>query len=133
VLNLERGQLGDIRPVHWQTDTSVSNKFWGYIKNDTFKSPEFMVHQLIDIVGKNGNLLLNIGARSDGTIAEEVQQVFLDVGARLISTARLSTVRARGGRTVRVPPRSLRDRFMTQRRQITQPIFASPPSVMCFT
>src|SRR5579872_1057279 len=83
VLDLERGQLGDIRPLYWQTDTSVSNKSWGYIKDDTFKSPEFVVHQLIDIVSKNGNLLLNIGPRSDGIIPEEVQQVLLDVGAWL--------------------------------------------------
>jgi alpha-L-fucosidase len=83
VLDIERGQLGDIRPLTWQTDTSVSNKSWGYIENDTFKSPEFVVDQLIDIVSKNGNLLLNIGPRSDGTIPEPVQQVFLDVGAWL--------------------------------------------------
>jgi alpha-L-fucosidase len=83
VLDLERGQLGDIRPLYWQTDTSISNKSWGYIKDDTFKSPEFVIHQLIDIVSKNGNLLLNIGPRSDGTIPEEVQQVLLDVGAWL--------------------------------------------------
>jgi alpha-L-fucosidase len=61
----------------------VSNKSWGYIKDDTFKSPEFVVHQLIDIVSKNGNLLLNFGPRSDGTIPEEVQQVLLSVGAWL--------------------------------------------------
>jgi alpha-L-fucosidase len=83
VLDLERGQLGDIRPLYWQTDTSISNKSWGYIKDDTFKSPEFVVDQLIDIVSKNGNLLLNIGPRSDGTIPEQVQQVLLDVGAWL--------------------------------------------------
>ncbi len=83
VLDLERGQLGDIRPLYWQTDTSVSNKSWGYIKDDTFKSPEFVVDQLIDIVSKNGNLLLNIGPRSDGTIPEEVQQVLLDIGTWL--------------------------------------------------
>ena len=83
VLDLERGQLGDIRPFYWQTDTSVSNKSWGYIENDTFKSPEFVVHQLIDIVSKNGNLLLNIGPKSDGTIPDEVQKVLLDVGAWL--------------------------------------------------
>ena len=83
VLDLERGQLGDIRPLYWQTDTSVSNKSWGYIENDTFKSPEFVVHQLIDIVSKNGNLLMNIGPRSDGTIPDEVQRVLLDVGAWL--------------------------------------------------
>ena len=83
VLDLERGQLADIRPLPWQTDTSVSNKSWGYIQNDTFKSPEFVVHQLIDIVSKNGNLLLNIGPRSDGTIAEPVRQRLLDIGGWL--------------------------------------------------
>jgi alpha-L-fucosidase len=83
VLDIERGQLGDLRPLPWQTDTSVGNKSWGYIKDETFKSPEFVVHQLIDIVSKNGNLLLNIGPRSDGTIPDEVQRVLLDVGAWL--------------------------------------------------
>lgn len=80
VLDLERGQLGDIRPLYWQTDTSISNKSWGYIQDDTFKSPQFVIHQLIDIVSKNGNLLLNIGPRSDGTIPDEIQRVLLDVG-----------------------------------------------------
>jgi len=83
VLDVERGQLGDIRPLYWQTDTSVSNKSWGYIKNDTFKSPQFVIHQLIDVVSKNGNLLLNVGPRSDGTIPEEVQQVLREVGSWL--------------------------------------------------
>jgi alpha-L-fucosidase len=83
VLDVERGQLADLRPLYWQTDTSVSNKSWGYIKDDTFKSPEFIVHQLIDIVSKNGNLLMNIGPRADGTIPDEVQRVLLDVGAWL--------------------------------------------------
>lgn len=83
VLDLERGQLAGIRPLYWQTDTSISNKSWGYIENDTFKSAEFVVHQLVDIASKNGNLLLNIGPRSDGTIPEEVQQVLRDVGGWL--------------------------------------------------
>ncbi len=83
VLDVERGQLAGIRPLYWQTDTSISNKSWGYIQNDTFKSPEFVIHQLIDIVSKNGNLLLNIGPRSDGTIPEEVQQVLREVGSWL--------------------------------------------------
>jgi alpha-L-fucosidase len=83
ILDVERGQLGDIRPLYWQTDTSVSNKSWGYIQNDTFKSPQFVVDQLADIVSKNGNLLLNIGPRSDGTIPDEVQRVLRDVGSWL--------------------------------------------------
>ena len=72
-LDFERGQLEKPRPMHWQTDTSVSNASWGYIQNDTFKTPEFVVHQLVDIVSKNGNLLLNIGPKPDGTIPDEVK------------------------------------------------------------
>jgi len=83
VLDIERGQLSSIRQLYWQTDTSVSNRSWGYIENDTFKSPEFLIHQLVDIVSKNGNLLLNIGPRSDGTIPDEVQRVLRDLGAWL--------------------------------------------------
>ena len=83
VLDIERGQLADIRADYWQTDTSVSNKSWGYIENDTFKTSGFIVHQLVDIVSKNGNLLMNIGPRSDGTIPNEVQQTLLGVGTWL--------------------------------------------------
>ena len=83
VLDLERGQLPGIRELYWQTDTSISNKSWGYIENDTFKTPTFVVHQLADIVSKNGNLLINIGPRADGTIPDQVQHVLLDIGAWL--------------------------------------------------
>ncbi len=83
VLDVERGQLAGIRPLYWQTDTSISNKSWGYIENDNFKSPQAIVHQLVDIVSKNGNLLVNFGPRSDGTIPEQVQDVLLKVGAWL--------------------------------------------------
>lgn len=83
VLDVERGQLNDIRPLYWQTDTSVSNKSWGYIEHDSFKSPQAIIHQLVDIVSKNGNLLVNVGPRSDGTIPEEVQSVLREIGAWL--------------------------------------------------
>jgi alpha-L-fucosidase len=80
VLDIERGQLSGIRPLYWQTDTSISNKSWGYIENDSFKSADAVVHQLIDIVSKNGNLLINIGPRSDGTIPEQIQTTLRDIG-----------------------------------------------------
>ena len=83
VLDIERGQLSGIRPLYWQTDTSISNKSWGYIENDNFKSAETMVHQLVDIVSKNGNLLVNVGPRSDGTIPEEVQTILREIGSWL--------------------------------------------------
>jgi alpha-L-fucosidase len=77
------GQQDHIVADHWQTDTSISNASWGYIEHDTFKTPEFLVHQLIDIVCKNGNLLLNFGPRSDGTIPEQVRATLLEMGAWL--------------------------------------------------
>jgi alpha-L-fucosidase len=83
VLDVERGQLNDIRPLYWQTDTSISNKSWGFIEHDSFKSTQMIVHQLVDIVSKNGNLLVNIGPRSDGTIPDEVQSVLRELGSWL--------------------------------------------------
>jgi alpha-L-fucosidase len=80
LLDIERGQLAAIRSEYWQTDTSVSNKSWGYIKDDTFKTPIFIIDQLVDVVSKNGNLLMNIGPRPDGTIPDEVQAVLRSVG-----------------------------------------------------
>ena len=80
LLDIERGQLAEIRPTYWQTDTSVSNKSWGYIEHDTFKTPTFIIHQLVDVVSKNGNLLMNIGPRADGTIPDGIQKVLLSVG-----------------------------------------------------
>jgi alpha-L-fucosidase len=80
VLDIERGQLDASRKLFWQTDTSVSIKSWGYIKNDTFRTPESMIQQLVDIVSKNGCLLLNIGPKSDGTIPDEAQQILLSMG-----------------------------------------------------
>jgi alpha-L-fucosidase len=83
LLDIERGQLSGIRPLYWQTDTSISNKSWGYIENDDFKSAQTIVHQLVDIVSKNGNLLVNVGPRSDGTIPDEVQRTLRDIGSWL--------------------------------------------------
>ena len=83
VRDFERGQQDRIIADHWQTDTSISDKSWGYIENDTFKSSEFLVHQLIDIVSKNGNLLLNFGPKSDGTIPDEIKERLQAMGTWL--------------------------------------------------
>jgi alpha-L-fucosidase len=83
VLDIERGQLEDTRKLYWQTDTSASDHSWGYIDNNTYKSPQVIIQQLVDIVSKNGNLLLNIGPRSDGTIPDEVQRLLRGIGGWL--------------------------------------------------
>ena len=80
VLDVERGQLAEIRPFFWQTDTSVSKNSWGYIQSHDYKTVDSIVDDLVDIVSKNGALLLNIGPRPDGTIPEPEQKILLEVG-----------------------------------------------------
>jgi alpha-L-fucosidase len=80
VLDLERGQLADIRPLFWQTDTAISKNSWGYVRKQIYKTAASIVGDLVDIVSKNGALLLNIGPRPDGTIPEKEQEILLEVG-----------------------------------------------------
>jgi alpha-L-fucosidase len=80
VLDVERGQLAAIRPYFWQTDTSVSKNSWGYVKNQDYKTVDSLVDDLVDIVSKNGALLLNIGPKPDGTIPEPEQKMLLEIG-----------------------------------------------------
>jgi len=58
----------------------VSEKSWGYIRDDKFRTPDSLIDELVDIVSKNGCLLLNIGPKPDGTIPEEVQGILRSIG-----------------------------------------------------
>ena len=80
VLDVERGKLPGIRLLAWQTDDAIGNRSWGFTNDNTFKTPQYIITNLIDIVSKNGNLLLNIGPRSDGTITDEETNVLLGTG-----------------------------------------------------
>ena len=80
VLDIERGQLANLRPLFWQTDTSVSKASWGYVENHEYKTVDSIVDDLVDIVSKNGSLLLNIGPRPDGTIPEPEERMLREIG-----------------------------------------------------
>jgi len=80
VLDIERGKLDSIREAFWQTDTSVCLRSWGYIQDHEYRSVDSLVDELVDIVSKNGCLLLNVGPRPDGTIPEEQQRILLEIG-----------------------------------------------------
>ena len=80
VLDIERGQLGDIRELFWQNDTSVSKGSWGYVTNHDYRTVDSIVDDLIDVVSKNGALLLNVGPKADGSIPEPEQQMLLEIG-----------------------------------------------------
>ena len=80
VLDLERSKMDRIRQPFWQTDTAVSTNSWGYVKNHVYKPVNRLVDDLVDIVSKNGCLLLNIGPKPDGTIPEQEQQMLREIG-----------------------------------------------------
>lgn len=73
VQDLERGVMNGINPEPWQTDTSVGD--WFYDRDDKYKKPATVVQMLVDIVSKNGNLLLNMVQRPDGSLDDEVQTI----------------------------------------------------------
>lgn len=83
IYDLERGKLPGIRELPWQTDTSIGKKSWGYVTNEEAKTPNSLVDDLVDIVSKNGNLLLNVGPKPDGTIPEDQKETLLKIGAWL--------------------------------------------------
>lgn len=67
----------------WMTDETVSTGSWCYTENLQIKPAADMVHVLIDIVSKNGVLLLNISPKADGTIPQDQQDVLLKMGGWL--------------------------------------------------
>lgn len=79
--DVERGALTDISPVPWQTCTAIGKDSWGYTAGNEFKNSRQIICDLIDIVSKNGRMLLNVGPRPDGTITEEETRVLKDLGA----------------------------------------------------
>ncbi|PWJ55005.1 alpha-L-fucosidase [Dyadobacter jejuensis] len=83
VLDLERGRMDAIFKYPWQTDTSIGKRSWGYIKDEDYKTSDYLLDELVDIVSKNGCLLLNVGPKADGTIAEEARQILTEMGAWL--------------------------------------------------
>jgi alpha-L-fucosidase len=71
VQDYERGVNAGISPYPWQTDTSIGD--WFYNKNWKYRPLSWTVHMLVDIVSKNGNLLLNVVQKPDGTLDPEVE------------------------------------------------------------
>ena len=78
--DVERGALEGISPTPWQTDTAIGKLSWGYRKDNNYKSAYEIVTTLIDIVSKNGMLLLNVGPKPDGSITEEERTTLLETG-----------------------------------------------------
>jgi alpha-L-fucosidase len=84
-LDIERGKAQGILADPWQTDTCIGD--WHYdialFENHKYKTPKYVIHSLIDIVSKNGNLMLNIPLKGDGTIDAD-ERAFLQAIATWI-------------------------------------------------
>lgn len=80
VPDIERGQMADVKPYFWQTDTAIALNSWCYTENNDFRPAMDIVCDLADIVSKNGCLLLNVGPKADGTISQEDKAVLQAIG-----------------------------------------------------
>ena len=83
VVDVERGQFADTKPYVWQTDTSVAKNSWCYTNGNSYKSAVQIIRDMVDIVSKNGRLLLNVGPKADGTIPHEDKSILLEIGGWL--------------------------------------------------
>jgi alpha-L-fucosidase len=71
VLDFERGLASEPLPEPWQDDTSIGD--WFYNVRDVYKTAEDIADTLVDVVSKNGNLLMNVTQKPDGTIDDEAR------------------------------------------------------------
>lgn len=82
VWDIERGQSHAIEPLPWQTDTCIGN--WHYdqrvYRNNHYKSAQTVIHTLCDVVSKNGNLMLSVPVRGNGTIDEKERAIVEQIG-----------------------------------------------------
>ena len=83
VLDIERGRADRILSLPWQTDTCLGD--WHYrrslFEEHRYKTAETVIKMLVDIVSKNGNLLLSIPLRGDGTIDDDERKVLADLAS----------------------------------------------------
>ena len=83
VWDVEKGVPDEIQEKPWQTCTCLGH--WHYERsvydNDRYKSAQTVVHMLIDIISKNGNMLLSVPMRGDGTIDDKEEAILEGIAA----------------------------------------------------
>ena len=78
ILDLERKKSDELLRNPWQTDSSIGP--WGYAAGANYRPVGTIIHELVDIVSKNGNLLLNVPPRADGTLDEATEDILTAIG-----------------------------------------------------
>jgi alpha-L-fucosidase len=92
VFDVERGVVESIWPEPWQTDTCVGH--WHYDKRAQYKTPKTVIDMLVDIVSRNGNLMLNFPLRSNGMLDGDEDKIldaitaWMDVNSEAIYATR---------------------------------------------
>ena len=67
----------------WLTDDSIDWHTWSYTNTPNFKSTNRLIDFLVDVVSKNGNVLINVTPKTDGSIPDEVRERLTEMGAWL--------------------------------------------------
>ncbi|PWJ37917.1 alpha-L-fucosidase [Sediminitomix flava] len=81
IKDYERGRPNQPKSPAWLTDTSPGA--WFYRSDAKFKKPNEIIDILVDIVAKNGLMLLNVPPDPDGTIPAEMEYLLTEIGAWL--------------------------------------------------
>ena len=79
VQDLERGAMDSISPYPWQTDTSIGD--WYYRTGQKYMTGTQVIQMLVDIVSKNGNLLLNVVQTPEGDLEPDVMNILNEIAA----------------------------------------------------
>lgn len=80
VLDFERGGSSDITDNYWLTDDAISLTSWCYTEGLKYYSPKQILHGFIDRISKNGNLMLNISPKPDGSVPQEQKEILRTMG-----------------------------------------------------
>ena len=80
VYDIERGQMSTTSSRVWQSDSSIIRNSWCDVAAPDYKPVNELIGDLVDVVSKNGVLLLNIGPRADGSIPDEAAERLRAIG-----------------------------------------------------
>lgn len=81
VFDLECGRFSAPKPYVWQSDDRLEdNVTWCMVQQPKYKSARRILHQLCDIVSKNGTLLLNVGPYADGSFHPDAVKTLGEIG-----------------------------------------------------
>jgi alpha-L-fucosidase len=80
VLDYERGGPKELQENYWLTDDAISSSSWCYTEGIGYYSANQVLHGFLDRISKNGNLLLNISPKADGSIPQQQREILLAMG-----------------------------------------------------